>query len=59
MAEAADIAGYRSQPSAHMPTRRLFETPVPLLAELRLLMWAEFLLRRGDMDLRAASYMQA
>ena len=27
------------QPSTHMRTRRLFETPVPLLAELKLLMY--------------------
>ncbi len=42
-----------------MRTRRLFEAPVSLLMELRLLMWEEFLLRSLDLDLRSASYMQA
>ena len=31
---------YDSQPPRPMRTRRLFEAPVPLLTELRLLMWA-------------------
>ena len=48
-----------TQPSTHMRTRRLFEAPVPLLAELRLLMWVEFLLRRLDMDSQTVSYMRA
>lgn len=33
-----------------MRTRRLYEAPVPLLTQLRLLMWVEFLLRRLNMD---------
>ena len=42
--------GYYLQSSTHMRTRRLFEAPVPLLMELRLLMCVEFLLRRLDKD---------
>ncbi len=42
-----------------MRIRRLFEAPVPLLAELRMLMWAEFLLRRLDRNWQADSYMRA
>ncbi len=42
-----------------MRIRRLFEAPVSLLTELRLLMWVEFLLRRLDMDVQSSSYMQA
>ena len=49
---------YYSQPP-HMRIRRLFEAPVSLLTELRLLMWVEFLLRRLDMDVQSSSYMQA
>ena len=36
--------------ATHMRTRRLFEAPFPLLTELRLLIWMEFLLHRLDMD---------
>lgn len=50
---------YYSQPTTHMRIRRLFEAPVSLLTELRLLMWVEFLLRRLDMDVQSSSYMQA
>ena len=50
---------YYSQPTPHMRIRRLFEAPVSLLTELRLLMWVEFLLRRLDMDVQSSSYMQA
>ena len=42
--------GYYLQSSTHMRTRCLFEAPVPLLMELRLLMCVEFLLRRLDKD---------
>lgn len=36
--------------STRIRTRRIFESPVPRLAVLRLLMWAGFLLRRLDVD---------
>ena len=42
-----------------MRIRRLFEVSSPLLTELRLLMWVEFLFRRLDMDVQSSSYMQA
>ena len=48
-----------SQPSTHMRTRRLFEASVPLLTELRLLMWVEFLLHRLDMDSHTYPVMRA